>query len=576
MARHEYKILGHISYHLTLQHHNSNEISRRRGEILSAVAFSSSVLLKSANWKDALNPALERLGKAALANRAYYFENHTAEDGAILTSQVAEWVADGVESQFGNPELKGFPYVEAGFGRWPEIFNQRKPIHGLISSFPAAERTVLEAQGIQSLVGMPVFSQEKLVGFLGFDDCESLRQWSSAELDALSAAATALGAAIERHHLEHQLRFAQKMEAIGCLASGVAHDFNNMLQVIVGFTTLAKLKLAADDSAHDELDEVLAATSRAHSLTGQLLSFSRKQDSKPQNLSLKDVCESVVTMIKPTLNADIQLSVDLPDSDLMVFADVSSFTQVLLNLCLNAHDAMPQGGQLNVKVTARHIEQNPTESHSPGRAGHFACISISDTGCGIGDDIKERIFEPFFTTKGAGQGTGLGLSMAYGTVQKLGGFIEVCSARNEGSQFQVYMPLTELTHRDLEQVQSVEAGTEAILLVDDEPMILQSTRLLLQAAGYRVLVAENGMKGLEVFNEYVDDVSLVLSDFAMPAMDGATLINAVLDIKPQLKAILISGNPESASRLLDHKNVAIIQKPVTNQMLQLTIRRMLG
>jgi|GEM_PF-3444373 len=186
----------------------ADESLSRRDQILSAVGFAASTFLKSANWKTALDAALERLGKAAQANRAYYFENRLREDGELVTSQVAEWAAAGIEAQIDNMELQDVPYIEAGMGRWAEVLEEGLPIHGLVEDFPASEREVLEAQDIRSLVAMPVFARNEFVGFLGFDDCQSLREWSSSEFDALFASSNALGAAIEREQLENQLRVA--------------------------------------------------------------------------------------------------------------------------------------------------------------------------------------------------------------------------------------------------------------------------------------------------------------------------------------------------------------------------------
>ena len=547
----------------------------RRDQILSAVGIASSVLLKSASWKDALGPALERLGQAAAANRAYFFENETLPDGQIVTSQVAEWAAEGIEPQIDNAELQNFPFVAAGLGRWLDLLTQRKPVHGLISNFPEAERAILESQGIQSLVAMPVFANDKLVGFLGFDDCVSLREWSAPEFDALFAAATALGAAIERQELEQQLRFAQKMEAVGVLASGVAHDFNNMLQAIVSFTSVAKFKLADDDSVQEILDEILAASNRAHSLTRQLLSFSRKEDSRPRDIDLREICESVVTMLKPTLGTTIELAVDIADPAPIIFADASLFSQVLLNLCLNACDAMPEGGQLRIQINSGYVGRNAIEPYSGVNEGDFAVISVIDDGCGMTESVQDRIFEPFFTTKEVGRGTGLGLTVAYATIHQGGGFLEVFSNPGEGTRINVCMPVSKQPRQESSTNKTAACGSELLLLVDDEPMVLSSTQKLLQAAGYRVLTATNGKEALQIYQDHIQDIELVITDSVMPIMDGTTLIQSILGLNANARAILTSGDPASASALQEMPNVVLLQKPVTNQRLHETIRQQL-
>lgn len=560
---------------MSLDELNIPETAHRRDQILSAVGFASGVFLRSANWKDALNIAIERLGKAARANRAYYFENHVGESGEILASQLAEWVAPGIESQIDNPNLQSVPYIKAGMGRWLEVMKRRQPIHGLISNFPDSEREILEAQDIRSLVTMPVFSRNELVGFLGFDDCESMRQWSTSEFDALFAAATALGAAIDRHHLETQLRFSQKMDAVGRLASGVAHDFNNMLQAIVNFTNIAKLNAKQGQPVDEELEAILSASNRAHNLTRQLLSFSRKQDLAAQNLNLKDICESVATMIRPTLGNAISLSVAVSNPPPIVLAGPGCIGQVLMNLCLNAIDAMPDGGNLEIKCGQ--VDPDIDTFKHQARNRRHACIEVRDTGCGMTKQTIDRIFEPFFTTKEVGKGTGLGLSVAYGTINRLDGLIDVVSAPNQGSCFRVYIPLSESAYAKTTAAQSIVSGQETILLVDDEPLVLDSVASLLEVNGHTVITASNGNEGLELYRQHSEKIDVVISDFVMPKMNGAAMIEAIRKLNFDAKAILLSGEfNESRNALTDARNVIVLQKPVPFKSLHEAIHQLMN
>jgi len=557
----------------TLQ--NQSDVTQRSGRILSAVSFAASEFLKSTNWKDALDDVLEQLGTAVRANRAYYFENSLNDDGELLTSQSAEWVAPDITPQIDNIELQNFSFKEMGMIRWVEIMLQRKPVHGLVSEFPESEREILESQDIQSLVTMPVFSNEDFIGFLGFDDCENLRQWESPEFDALFAAANALGAAIERQHLEDQLRFSQKMDAIGNLASGVAHDFNNMLQVIVALAHIAKEKVGHGHPVQEDLDEIIAASDRSKNLTRQMLIFSRKQDAKHQVVDLGETCESVCTMVRPILGNSITLSLKVDTPAPKIFANTSLFTQVLMNLSLNARDAMPNGGTLEIKCSSVVLDQaaiGPDSNTAPGR---FACVTVSDTGSGITSEVSEKIFEPFFTTKEHGEGTGLGLSVAYGIIQQCNGLIKVKSNIGKGSKFSIYVPITNKT-ANKDHSNYIAPGSETILLVDDEKMVLRSVELLLQTSGYNLLTAENGLEALDIYRAQYDQIDLILTDSSMPVMDGTELLHAALKINPDVKAILFSGYlPDLPDSLKNHKNISILQKPVQQHNLKEAIQAQL-
>ena len=420
---------------------DQTRIALRSGPILSAVGFAANEFLKSSNWKDALDEALEHLGKAVRANRAYYFENGLSEDGDLQTSQIAEWVGPGITPQIQNSALQNVSYVADGMSRWLERMRQRLPVHGLVADFPASERAILEAQNIRSLVVMPVFSHDEFAGFIGFDDCENLRQWEASEFDALFAAASALGAAIDRQHLEDQLRFSQKMDAIGSLASGVAHDFNNMLQVIVSQVHIAKDKISQDHPVQEELDEIIAASKQSEILTRQLLAFSSKRDTKHQVVDLGETCKSVRRMVQPVLGDSILLSVNVVDPAPTIFANTGLFIQVLMNLCLNARDAMPSGGKLEIKCDSVELDRAAIGSDSQAQPGRFACLTVRDWGSGMTAELIEKIFEPFFTTKE--QGTGLGLSVAYGIVKQCDGFIRVKSCVGVGTRFSIYIPVTD-------------------------------------------------------------------------------------------------------------------------------------
>ena len=548
---------------------------RSGGPILSAVAFAANEFLKSANWKDALDDALEQLGTAVCANRAYFFENSFSDSGELLTSQIAEWTAPGISSQIDNSDLQKFPYVAAGVGRWVDIMSQRMPVHGLVSEFPEAEREILSAQDIRSVVVMPVFVHDEFAGFIGFDDCENLRQWEASEFDALFAAATALGAAIERQHLEDQLRFSQKMDAIGNLAAGVAHDFNNMLQAIVGLAHIAKSKVGQDHPVQEELDEIIVASDRSETLTRQLLVFSSKQDAMHEVLDLGETCESVRTMVRPILGASIALSLKVDEPAPTIFVNAGLFVQVLMNLCINARDAMPDGGELEIKCNSVELDDASIGQNSTALPGKFACVTISDTGSGMTPEISEKIFEPFFTTKEQGEGTGLGLSVAYGIVRQCGGLIKVKSMVGAGTSFSIYVPITEKTKYKTSPAPPVP-GSETILVVDDEQLVLESTVVFLEAVGYKLLTADNGLDALEIYRTHYEQISLVLTDSSMPGMEGAALLQEALKINSDVKAVMFSGYvTDVPDWLKNNKNISVLQKPLQPDKLTEIIRELL-
>lgn len=562
-------------------HHDRHAILRR-DEILSAVSRSAKALLQCSDWLEALNLSLRLLGEAVRANRAYYFESHRDENGVLLASQKAEWTIapekDGETGPQQNELLQNVPWIEAGMNRWLQLMQDGLPVYGLVEDFPESEQQLLRAQGIRSLVAMPVQVRDELQGFVGFDDCEQLRDWSAVELDALLAAGTALGAAIERLQLERQLRFAQKMEAVGRLAAGVAHDFNNTLQSIGAYASLARAKVGGGHPAESDLDQVLQAVDRAHGVTRQLLSFSREQKTHVEPLDINAACLEANKLAAPILGHSIRVVHDFHSPAPTALADATLVSQVLLNLCLNARDAMPGGGELTISTTIRRLPRGQLEPTAELSPGEYAVISVRDTGHGIPESLQDRIFEPFFTTKPAERGTGLGLSVAYGGIRHLGGLIDLESPPGKGAVFHVYLPLTQQESKAPRMSQTSQPGNETILVVDDDLHVRASSQALLETCGYRVIVAEDGREGLELFDSQRDAIDLVLTDTAMPNVDGIELLKAIRDRVPAMKTILLSGNSDQLHdrvAALEGPQVPILQKPIRADILTTLIREVL-
>lgn len=548
------------------------DLNSRRDDILSAVGYATSEFLRSIDWKTALHGVLNRLGTAASANRAYYFENRISENGRITASQLAEWTAPGVEPQIDNPDLQDVSYIEAGMERWTELMRDRQPVHGLVHEFPESEREILDAQDIRSLFAMPVFAGANWVGFLGFDDCENQRHWSRSEFDALFASAEALGAAIERQRLEQELRFAQKMEAVGGLASGIAHDFNNVLQAIVGLAEVAKLEVENGDLPVTRLEEIIETGTQAASLTRQLLVFCHKQEAHAEIVNIRHVVDVVESMVKPALRGAIEFSVEITEPEPTVYADASLLSQVLLNLCLNACDAMPGTGKLLLSCDSVEFSDDELARYKDARAGRYLRCTVTDTGHGMEPSVRERIFEPFFTTRKIGAGTGLGLSVARTIVNNFDGFITVESDLDVGTCFSVFIPCA-LDSSDTEnQTRQIGRGQETVLLVEDEPVLLRGAQRLLESAGYTVITAIDGSEGLKKFNQASEAIDIVITDYLLPVMDGVSMIESIRQSHPGTKVIVMSGAfPEE----LPKDSCVFVPKPVRIDTLIQTIRELL-
>jgi PAS domain S-box-containing protein len=383
-----------------------------------------------------------------------------------------------------------------------------------------------------------------------------------------------------QRQLEEQLRQSQKMEAIGQLAGGVAHDFNNILTVIQGHASLlsaANLSEPAGKSA----EQIVQASERAARLTRQLLTFSRRQIIQPKQLDINKVVGNMTNMLGRLLGEDVSLQLNYCQSPPMVEADAGMMEQVLLNLALNARDAMPKGGQLAIRIAIVDVNETVSRGHSEARAGRFVCLSVTDTGTGITPENLRRIFEPFFTTKEIGKGTGLGLATVYGIVKQHQGWIEVDSQVEKGTTFRIYLPYQEAgqsaTEKPTTQV-TVRGGDETILLVEDEAPVCELVSRVLGKYGYKVLPASNAIEAIEVWRDQKDKIALLLTDLVMPNhMNGRELAEKLWAERPELKVIFTSGYSADIvgkDFKLDPE-LSFLQKPYHPQTLATTVRRCL-
>jgi PAS domain S-box-containing protein len=382
-----------------------------------------------------------------------------------------------------------------------------------------------------------------------------------------------------RRQLEAQFLQAQKMEAVGRLAGGVAHDFNNLLTVINGYSAMALETLDEFDPLHEEMQEIYKAGERAASLTRQLLAFSRRQAVTPRILDLNLIVSDMDRMLRRVLGEDAVLNTTLETGLEAILADPGQIEQVILNLAVNARDAMPDGGRMLIETGNAVLDEDYARQHNAVVPGSYVMLAVSDTGCGMDAETQAHIFEPFFTTKGEGQGTGLGLSMVFGIVQQSGGNIWVYSEPGKGTTFKIYFPVAgdrpaQAKHGPTSRQST---GTETILLVEDEEGVRNLIRTSLQRAGYTVLEARDGNEALLLYERHATSIDLILTDVVMPQMSGRELADRFAAIRPDVPLLFMSGY--TAKAIVQHgvldPQTPFLAKPFTPSTLTAKVRETL-
>ena len=377
---------------------------------------------------------------------------------------------------------------------------------------------------------------------------------------------------------EEQLRQSQKLEAIGQLAGGVAHDFNNLLTVIGGYSSILLNRMPEDSPHHIPIEEIKKASDRACGLTRQLLAFSRKQILQPKLLDLNEVVSDLDKMVRRLIGEDVDLFAKTDPGLGKVKADPGQIEQVLLNLIVNARDAMPLGGKITIETSNVLISNENAKGHV-ATPGSYVMLTVSDTGCGMSNEIKERIFEPFFTTKGAGKGTGLGLSTVYGIVKQSEGHIWLYSEPDTGTTFKIYLPRVSDAEEQEEVAigaKPVPRGTETLLLVEDDDQVRDILTDILNDQGYRVFVAASGTDALDIARKN-GAIHLMVTDVVMPQMSGRELSEKLAQYRPEMKVLYMSGYTDDAivrHGLLDEK-LNFLQKPFDSATVARKVRQVL-
>ena len=400
---------------------------------------------------------------------------------------------------------------------------------------------------------------------------EALRE-SEAQLAAVLA---------DRERLERQFYQAQKMETVGQLAGGIAHDFNNILTAIVGFGTLVAEQVSENEMASRNAAEILAAANRATALTRQLLAFGRRQVLHPTRLNLNETVNAMAGMLRQLIGENIDLRIVCAGGLPQIRADQSQLESAIANLVVNARDAMPRGGRLTIETSEVTLDSDYCSTHVGVRPGHYARLSVSDTGIGMSQELQARIFEPFFTTKDAGKGSGLGLATVYGIVKQSGGNIWVYSEPGLGATFKVYLPVDvsdrpDATHSELVQGQWSK-GRETVLLVEDAPMIRRLAREIMTRAGYTVIEAADGIQALTLAAAHAGRIEMLVTDLIMPGPSGVDLAEQLTTIRHDVRVLFMSGYTDNAivRNGLLAEGALFLQKPFTPEELLRKMRQVL-
>jgi signal transduction histidine kinase len=438
----------------------------------------------------------------------------------------------------------------------------------------------------RSSLAVPMSVMGRIVGAIevqSFELAAFRREHATAMEMAANLAANAIENVrlLEREHEQgEQLRQSQKLEGIGQLAGGIAHDFNNLLTAINGYSDLMLRRLGAGDPLRRNAEEIRKAGERAASLTRQLLAFSRKQVLQPLVLDLNGVVADMDKLLRRLIGEDIDLVTSLEPKLGRVKADPGQIEQVVMNLSVNARDAMPRGGHLTIETKNVYLDKTYAHNHMSVQPGRYVMLAVSDTGVGMGAQIREHIFEPFFTTKEAGKGTGLGLSMVYGIVKQSGGNIWVYSEPGHGTTFKIYLPqIEEEASTESSVIASEEAaGTETILLVEDEAMLRELIREILELEGYTVLAASNGHEALFICEQQQGTIDLLITDVVMPEMSGRELAERLDHKCSDVKVLFMSGYTDDA--IVRHgvlqASAFFLQKPFTPDALAIKVREVLS
>src|SRR5438874_2635176 len=483
--------------------------------------------------------------------------------GEVLELQASAGMYTHIDGAHSHVPLGCYKIGVIARDRRPQLTNQ------VVGDPQIHDQEWVRREGLVAFAGYPLVLHDRVLGVMAMFARHALSEFVP---KALGSVASVVTVGIERKRAEQalrrseeQLRQAQKMEAVGRLAGGIAHDFNNLLTVITSYGGLLLEDLAPDDSRRDDVEQIRKAAEGAAALTRQLLAFSRQQVLEPKVLDLRAIIAGTEKLLRRLIGADVQLATSLASDLGAVKADPGQLEQIIINLAVNARDAMPGGGRLTIEAT----DMEEVE----GRPGRWVILAVSDTGIGMDEQTKARIFEPFFTTKESGKGTGLGLATVYGIVKQAGGFIWVDSEPGRGTSFEVYLPrVDEPVAPAITRPAPAEPGrgTETVLLVEDAPAVRLVTRQVLERYGYTVLEAPTGDMALRLAAKHHGPIHLLLTDVVMPGLSGRQLAGQLSQLRSEMKVLYVSGYTDTVE-----SGVAYLQKPFAPEALARRVRDVL-
>ena len=540
---------------------------RLQFENLIATLSNHFITLASDEIDSGIEVALRQIGEFAQVDRSYIF---LYSANRTRMSNTHEWCRDSIAPQkerIQNLPVEHFAWID-------EKIRRLEVIHiPCVDDLPAsamAEKEEFAAQGILSLICVPLIYGKTLLGFLGFDSVREKKAWEEDDVALLHIAGELLANALsrkrveqEKSSLEEQLIQSQKMEAVGTLAGGIAHDFNNLLTGILGYADLLGSGNLSTDQTQKAALVIERAARRAAELTQQLLGFARKGKYQNVAVDLHATIREVTTLFKRTFEKSITICTTLSSESTYIMGDPVQIQQVILNLAVNARDAMPHGGLLTFETSRVILESDPGDGRDHTSPREYVRLAVTDTGCGIPEEVQSRIFEPFFTTKEPGKGTGMGLSMVYGIVKNHGGSICVSSSPAQGSRFEVLLPAAQGCEEAPRRPKQALSGSARLLLVDDEEVVRNVASTILERLGYEVITARDGAEAVEIYRRERPHIDLVILDMAMPRMGGRDCFMALRAIDPQVRAILSTGYAldEATQRVLDEGMRGFAQKP---------------
>ena len=585
------------SYELyrTIKEINANlekKVEKRTEELIYRVEFEDLIATMSTAFinlapdeiDSGIDRALKAIGEFICADHGYALL--LSEDGIRLDNG-HEWCAEGVKPQierFGELRLEDFPLIA-------DTIERSKNLHiPSMAKLPREVKTdnaLLQSQGIQSLIVVPMVSGKAVIGLLGFDSVREEELWSDDTVSLIQIVKEMLVNALERKwaeeekkRLQAQLQQAQKMQAIGTLAGGIAHDFNNILFPIIGYTEMTLADLPENSLTRSNLEEVLKAAERAKGLVRQILTFSRQSEQERKPLKIQPIIKEALTLLRASLPTTIEISQNIDKKCGAILADPIQIHQVMMNLCTNAYHAMREkGGVLGMTLTEVDIDSCDLGSNVDLKPGRYLRLTVSDTGHGMEPAEMERIFEPYFTTKGPGEGSGMGLAVVHGVVRSHGGHITVYSEPGKGAAFHVYLPRIDGIGTSPIPVPSepIPKGTERILFTDDEKQIVDMVQQMLERLGYHVTARTSSVEALKAFRTKPDKFDLVITDQTMPNMTGAELAQKIMGIRPDIPIILCTGFSEviekEKAKAMGFRDY--VMKPIVKSDIAKIIRRVL-